>query len=81
MQKQFKVGKVYKMGWIGDSTFFTFWEVIKRTDKTITIKDQSDGQIKTCRIDAKYSSAFETEVVWPLGKGSMCPILKAEKEM
>lgn len=71
---KFEVGKTYTHGWIGNSDLFTTWEVIARTAKTVTIKH--DDEIKRCRIIDAISD--KAECVFPFGKYSMCPILRAE---
>lgn len=73
--RKFEIGKKYTHGWIGDSTLFTTWEVIKRTSQTITIKH--NNEIKTCKIIKQLSEWEQAETIYPMGKYSMCPILRA----
>lgn len=73
---KFEVGKRYSMKSICDSNCVWEYEVLARTNCTITIKDLFDGTIKKCRI-IKDS----TEYVRPLGRFSMCPILMASEEI
>lgn len=73
--KKFEVGKKYTHGWIGNSDLFTTWEVIARTEKTITIKD--GDEIRKCRINKWYLENENREAVLPYGSYSMCPVLKA----
>ena len=75
--KKFEVGKSYTHGWIGDSELFTTWEVIARTAATITIKHNITNEVKKCRINSKVSEWENAEVVFPYGKYSMCPTLRA----
>lgn len=73
--KQFEVGKKYTHGWISNSELFTTWEVIRRTEQTITITDGTET--KTCKIVKKISEWRGAECVRPFGNYSMCPILEA----
>ena len=73
--RRFEEGKKYTHGWIGDSSLFTTWEVIKRTAQTIKITDGK--KTKTCRIIKQISEWENAESVYPEGKYSMCPILRA----
>ena len=75
---KFEIGKRYTMRSICDSNCVWAYEVVARTNCTITIKDLLDGSIKKCRI-IKDSSEYEW--VRPLGKYSMSPSLRANKTM
>lgn len=75
---KFEIGKRYTMRSICDSNCVWGYEVVARTNCTITIKDLLDGSIKKCRI-IKDSSDYEW--VRPLGKYSMSPSLRANKTM
>ena len=72
---KFEVGKKYTHGWIGDSNLFTTWEVIARTEKTITIKN--GDEIHKRRIIKYYADRDGIEAIYPLGEFSMCPTLRA----
>lgn len=78
--KKFEVGKQYVHGWIGDSDLFTTWTVIKRTAKTITIKEEGTqlDRVKTCRIIDRLSQWEGAECVFPFGQYSMAPTLRAK---
>jgi hypothetical protein len=73
--KKFEIGKTYTHGWIGDSDLFTDWTVLKRTAQTITIT--RGRETKTCRIIKALSEMEGAECVYPFGKYSMCPTLRA----
>ena len=73
--KVFEIGKTYTHGWIGDSELFTTWKVIKRTEQTITITD--GRETKTCKVNKYLTEIENAECVYPLGRYSMCPILRA----
>lgn len=72
---KFEIGKKYKHGWIGDADLFTVWEVVKRTEKTVTVKE--NDTVKTCRIKEDNNGEF----IFPLGVYSMCPVLRATNEV
>ena len=69
---KFKVGKEYSCRSICDYECVWLFNVIKRTAKSIWIKD-SRGDV----IRKKISLYDNTEIVYPLGRYSMCPVLKA----
>jgi len=73
---KFEVGKKYDCSSICDGDCVFEFEVIKRTEKTVTIKD-SFGKEKRCKI---YTENDE-EYIYPLGKYSMCPTLRSSKEI
>ena len=77
---KFEVGKQYTHGWIGDCELFTTWTVIKRTQKTITIKEEGiqREKVKTCRIIDRLSQREGVECVFPFGQYSMAPTLRAK---
>lgn len=74
--KKFEVGKEYSMRSACDHECVWTYEVIKRTESTITIKD-GFGKVKTCRIMKDSEKYFKAEAVKPLGTYSMNPILVA----
>lgn len=69
----FSTNKTYSMRFICDSNLVDCWIVTKRTAKTLTLKNTKTQEIKKCRV----SVICDEEVVYPLGKYSMCPILRA----
>ncbi len=73
---KFEVGKKYSCRSIADGDCIFAFEIIKRTEKTVVIKD-SFGKEKRCKIHAEK----EEEYIYPLGKYSMCPTLRSSKEM
>ena len=74
--KKFETGKSYTHGWIGDADLHTTWKVVSRTAKTITITDGKET--KTCKIIKQLSEFENAECVYPFGKYSMCPTLRAD---
>lgn len=75
--KTFEIGKKYSVRSICDSDCVWTYEVIGRTAATVKLSDGK--QIKTCRINKKYSEYRNAETVFPLGQYSMCPVLSADK--
>ena len=73
----FKTDKTYFTRFIGDSESKIFMKVIKRTAKSLRVKIDGIAELKTLRI----SIFDDCEMVRPLGKYSMCPIINAEKEV
>lgn len=75
--KRFEIGKTYSMSSACDHECVWTYIVAERTASTITLVD-SYGEAKKCRINSKYSEYCGAEVVFPLGRYSMAPILRAE---
>lgn len=75
--KKFEVGKKYYMRSICNSECIWTYTVTARTAQTVTITDGE--KVQKCRI-IKPHFADEGEAVYPLGKYSMCPMLRAERE-
>ena len=76
---KFEVGKNYSMRSACDHNCVWTYMVIGRTAQTVTL---SDGEkVKKCRISKQYSEFNKAETVFPLGQYSMCPILRAKKEV
>lgn len=74
--EKFIVGNTYKVRSICDHNCIWEYTVVKRTAKTVTLKDDT-GHIVTCRINAYVSERRNKESVYPMGHYSMCPILSA----
>lgn len=72
---QFEIGKTYSMKSPCMSSCVWTYEVIARTEKTITITDGEE--VKRCRISKQLSAWDDHETVLPLGRFSMCPVLRA----
>ena len=73
--KKFEIGKEYSMKSICDHNCVWTFKVINRTATTVKITDGKET--KTCRINAKVSEYSGTESIYPLGRYSMAPILRA----
>lgn len=73
--KKFEIGKTYSMRSICDYDCIWTYEVIARTEKTITITDGKET--KKCRIIKNLSDWNNAESIKPLGSYSMSPTLTA----
>jgi hypothetical protein len=73
----FKIGATYSMRSVCDHNCVWTYTVVKRTASTVTITDGKE--VKTCRINKKYSEYRNSETIFPLGQYSMCPTLSADK--
>lgn len=73
----FKIGDTYTMASPCDHDCKWTYTVVKRTASTVTITDGKE--VKTCRINKKYSEYRNAETIFPLGKYSMAPTLSADK--
>lgn len=73
----FKTNTTYFTRFIGDSDSKIFIKVLKRTPKSIRVKIEGITEIKTLRI----STFDDCEMVRPMGKYSMCPIINADNEV
>lgn len=69
---KFETGKTYSCRSLCDHECVWSFTIAKRTDKTITT---ACG--KTLKINAKLSEYNQTETVFPLGRYSMAPTLRA----
>lgn len=73
--KTFEIGKTYSMRSACDHNCIWTYTVIDRTAKTITITDGDD--VKKCRISDKISNYNNAETIYPLGRYSLAPSLRA----
>lgn len=71
--KTFKVNGFYTTQSICDSDCIFRVLVIKRTEKTVTVRTD-DGEIKRCK---PYIDRDGSEYIKPYGNYSMCPIIRA----
>ena len=74
--KKFEVGKIYECHSIGNWDCVWSYTVTARTAQMVTLLSDM-GEVKKCRIIKGLSEINNTESVYPLGKYSMCPILRA----
>ena len=70
--RTFETGKTYSCGSIGDHNCIWSFKVVKRTSKTITIESEDFQTVR--RAISIYDNG---EVIHPLSKYSMAPILRA----
>ena len=73
---KFEIGKQYKMRSACDHECVWTFTVVDRTAKTVTITD--GNEIRKCKIAQKETEWSGHESVYPLGKYSLCPILRAK---
>lgn len=73
---RFEVGNTYTCTSACDHNTTWTYKIIARTAKTIMVESR-DG-IERFRIIPKLSEYCGCEAVYPLGKYSLCPILRAE---
>ena len=72
---KFEIGSQYTMRSACDHECVWMYTVIKRTAQTVTLTD--GNKTINCRIIKNISEWDGSESVYPLGKYSMCPILRA----
>lgn len=72
---KFEVGKKYVCSSVINSNSRYEFEVIKRTEKTITIKND-DGEIISRKVNTNQQGTIE--LIYPSGKYSMCLVLSAD---
>ncbi len=70
---EFEVGKTYATSSICDHNCIFSYMIVKRTEKTVTIRDKF-GKVKRCKIH----SNGQAEYIFPQGVYSMCPVLEAD---
>lgn len=84
--KRFEVGKTYRMVSPCDTGCAWYYTVIKRTAMTVTLRD-FDGKTIVRRLAGMKAIGRVTgvesgeEYCKPLGDFSMCPILRASKDV
>ena len=76
---KFEAGKTYFMRAIGDHECVWKYTVTKRTASTVTLDNGKETILS--KINKKVNEWNNTESVFPLGRYSMAPILRAENVM
>ena len=76
---KFEVSKVYAARSIGDYDCIFKYVILKRTKKTVTIKN-IHGEEHRRTIEADNLNGVEFETIYPEGKYSFAPRLKATNE-
>lgn len=76
---KFEIGSSYEMGSVTNHETRYIFKVVARTVKTITLSN--GDEIIKCRINTAYTLRSNAETVFPFGKYSMCPILKADNKI
>lgn len=83
--RKFEIGSVYFVGFAGDHELCARYLVTKRTAKTITIEEISSAahplwngnNAKTCRINDYLTERNGAETIFPVGRYSMAPVMRA----
>ena len=74
---KFKTGKKYFHSFVTDSSCIVTYEVISMTAKMLTVQNTHTKEL----IKKKIGEFDNQEIIYPLGKYSMCPTLRATKEV
>ena len=75
--RTFETGKAYSCSSVCDHNCVWTFEVVKRTDKTITLRLVPGPIGKGLTTSHRVTSYNDAELIYPLGKYSMAPILTA----
>ena len=76
--KTFTANTEYQMNWICDSDLITIVKVVGISKKSVTIEDLSGpNNLKRCKIHIHNNE----EYIFPTGRYSMAPVLKAGKAL
>ena len=73
--RKFKVGRTYSCRSLCDHDCIFAFEIVKRTEKTVTLKSSADIKRR------KIYMLDGVEHADPLGKYSMSPIIRADREI
>lgn len=71
----FEIGKVYSAQ--GGGSHVWHFRVVKRTAKFITIEDMLTGEQKRVGVRTDWDGL--SEITYPLGTYSMCPVMVADR--
>lgn len=75
---RFQIGKIYETSSICDHTCIYSFEVIARTEKTVTLKDRKDGEVYRRKVAWFPDSGERCK---PYGVYSMAPTIRADREV
>lgn len=70
---KFEVGKIYTTRSACDHDCIFAFTIVGRTDRTVTVQDRHGSKPKRRKIDLIDG----VEYIYPCGKYSMCPVLRA----
>ena len=73
----FEVGKEYSMRSACDHECVWTFRVVDRTEKTVTLRGVNTNEGGRFRINEKASEWAKRETVFPFGRYSMAPVLRA----
>lgn len=76
--QKFEIGKTYSTRAACDWDTIYSWTVISRTAKTVTLEDKH-GHV--CKRGVKPDYDGIAEACYPDGRYSMCPVIKADREL
>lgn len=76
--QKFEIGKTYSTRAACDWDTIYSWTVIARTAKTVTLEDKH-GHVSKRGVKADYDGI--AEACYPDGRYSMCPVIKADREL
>ena len=76
---KFETGRRYSVNSIGDSNCWWHFEIVRRTAKSVWIREVGSDEIKRRAIRIWHDGSAET--VDPLGSYSMSPSLKADSNV
>ncbi len=76
---KFEAGNVYSCNSIGDSNCWWHFEVVRRTAKSVWIREVGSEEVKRKAVSVSYDGSAET--ISPLGSYSMAPSLKADQNV
>ena len=74
---QFITGKNYVMQFITNSDLKVVFQIVRRTEKSVWIRDNRDNNISRNKIKV-YN---EEEYIMPYGTYSMAPVLNSKREV
>lgn len=77
---QFEVGKVYSTRSICDHDCIYRWRVVRRTDKSVWVEQFYGNGSKDAPVRRTVSTYLNSEMIYPSGRYSMCPVLFADKD-
>jgi hypothetical protein len=77
MPAAFEIGKTYVFRSVCDHGCIWHYQAVARTGKTVDFRDAADGRIHRLRVSGKLSQGAGEEIVFPFGRASMSPTLRA----
>ena len=75
---QFEAGKTYGNNFICDSGSWFYFEVVRRTEKNVWIRDLQTDKVSRRKVDIDSDGKYE--MCSPFGNYSMSPILSSDRQ-